>query len=40
MPRAGEHDGIYYSMGYSGHGTQMSTLMGSIMARSWTGAAT
>ena len=32
LPRAGERDGIYYSMGYSGHGTQMSTLMGSIMA--------
>lgn len=32
LPRAGERDGIYYSMGYSGHGTHMSTLMGSIMA--------
>lgn len=32
LPRAGQRDGIYYSMGYSGHGTQMSTLMGSIMA--------
>ena len=32
LPRAGERSGIYYSMGYSGHGTQMSTLMGSIMA--------
>jgi glycine/D-amino acid oxidase-like deaminating enzyme len=32
LPRAGERNGIYYSMGYSGHGTQMSTLMGSIMA--------
>jgi glycine/D-amino acid oxidase-like deaminating enzyme len=32
LPRAGERDGIFYSMGYSGHGTQMSTLMGSIMA--------
>lgn len=32
LPRAGERDGIYYSMGYSGHGTQMSTLMGTIMA--------
>ena len=28
----GERNGIYYSMGYSGHGTQMSTLMGTIMA--------
>ncbi len=32
LPRAGERNGTYYSMGYSGHGTQMSTLMGSIMA--------
>jgi glycine/D-amino acid oxidase-like deaminating enzyme len=32
LPRAGERDGIFYSMGYSGHGTHMATLMGSIMA--------
>jgi glycine/D-amino acid oxidase-like deaminating enzyme len=32
LPRAGERKGIYYSMGYSGHGTQMSTLMGTLMA--------
>ena len=32
LPRAGERNGLYYSMGYSGHGTQMSTLMGAIMA--------
>lgn len=32
LPRAGERNGIFYSMGYSGHGTQMSTLMGTIMA--------
>lgn len=32
LPRAGEHDGLFYSMGYSGHGTQMSTYMGRIMA--------
>lgn len=32
LPRAGERNGVYYSMGYSGHGTQMSTLMGTIMA--------
>jgi glycine/D-amino acid oxidase-like deaminating enzyme len=24
LPRAGERDGVFYSMGYSGHGTQMS----------------
>jgi glycine/D-amino acid oxidase-like deaminating enzyme len=39
LPRAGERDGIYYSMGYSGHGTQMSTLMGSIMAEVMDGRA-
>ena len=32
LPRAGERDGIFYSMGYSGHGTQMLTYMGAIMA--------
>jgi len=32
LPRAGEHDGLFYSMGYSGHGTQMATHMGQIMA--------
>jgi glycine/D-amino acid oxidase-like deaminating enzyme len=32
LPRAGEHDGLFYSMGYSGHGTQMATYMGAIMA--------
>ena len=32
LPRAGEHDGLFYSMGYSGHGVQMSVHMGQIMA--------
>ena len=32
MPHAGEHEGLYYSMGYSGHGVQMSTYMGTQMA--------
>lgn len=32
LPRAGEHDGVFYSMGYSGHGVQMSVHMGQIMA--------
>jgi glycine/D-amino acid oxidase-like deaminating enzyme len=31
LPRAGEHNGLHYSMGYSGHGTHMSTYMGAIM---------
>lgn len=32
LPRAGEHQGMYYSMGYSGHGVQMSVHMGQVMA--------
>lgn len=32
LPHAGEHDGVFYSLGYSGHGTQMSTWMGRVMA--------
>jgi glycine/D-amino acid oxidase-like deaminating enzyme len=32
LPRAGEHHGMYYSMGYSGHGVQMSVHMGEVMA--------
>jgi glycine/D-amino acid oxidase-like deaminating enzyme len=32
LPHAGERDGLYYSMGYSGHGTQMSVHMGQRMA--------
>jgi glycine/D-amino acid oxidase-like deaminating enzyme len=33
LPRAGERDGLFYALGYSGHGTQMSVHMGQIMAR-------
>lgn len=33
LPRAGQHDGLYYAMGYSGHGTQMAVHMGLRMAR-------
>lgn len=32
LPRAGEHDGLFYAMGYSGHGAQMSVHMGERMA--------
>ncbi|MFO1327677.1 MAG: FAD-binding oxidoreductase [Rubrivivax sp.] len=32
LPYAGERDGLYYSAGYSGHGAQMSVLMGQRMA--------
>jgi glycine/D-amino acid oxidase-like deaminating enzyme len=37
LPRAGEHEGLFYSMGYSGHGTQMSVYMGKVMAALVTG---
>lgn len=33
LPRAGEHDGLYYAMGFSGHGVQMATHLGTRMAR-------
>jgi glycine/D-amino acid oxidase-like deaminating enzyme len=39
LPRAGEHDGLYYSMGYSGPGAQMSVHMGECMARVMAGEA-
>lgn len=32
LVHAGEHDGLYYSVGYSGHGVQMATHMGKQMA--------
>lgn len=31
-PRAGRADGVIYGMGYSGHGAQMSTLIGNVLA--------
>ena len=33
LPQAGERDGVWYSTGYSGHGTQMSVHMGQVMAK-------
>ena len=38
MVKAGEHDGIFYSMGYAGHGVQMATYMGRQMAEYMSGA--
>ncbi|AWI85914.1 FAD-dependent oxidoreductase (plasmid) [Alloyangia pacifica] len=32
FPRAGEADGMIYGMGYSGHGAQLSTLLGQVLA--------
>ncbi|MHA6344443.1 NAD(P)/FAD-dependent oxidoreductase [Roseivivax sp. CAU 1761] len=32
FPRIGEADGVSYAMGYSGHGAQLSTLQGGVLA--------
>lgn len=32
FPRAGEAQGVHYAMGYSGHGAQLSTWMGKVLA--------
>ncbi|MDQ0422424.1 glycine/D-amino acid oxidase-like deaminating enzyme [Peteryoungia aggregata LMG 23059] len=32
FPRAGEADGVHFAMGYSGHGAQIATHMGEIIA--------
>ena len=37
VPHAGEANGIYYSMGYCGHGVQMATYMGRQMAEYMSG---
>ena len=39
LVHAGEHDGLYYSVGYSGHGVQMATHMGKQMAEYMNGVA-
>ena len=39
LPRAGRENGLYYSMGYSGHGVQMAVHMGEAMARVMSGDA-
>lgn len=40
LPRAGEWNGAFYTMGYSGHGTQMSVYMGQRMAERIAGVPT
>ncbi|MEU0204225.1 MULTISPECIES: FAD-binding oxidoreductase [unclassified Streptomyces] len=40
MVHAGEHDGLFYSLGYSGHGVQMATHMGKQMAEYMNGTPT
>ncbi len=37
LPRAGEHDGLLYAMGFSGHGVQMAVHMGEAMAKMMAG---
>jgi glycine/D-amino acid oxidase-like deaminating enzyme len=39
LPRAGEHDGLFYAMGLSGHGAQMSVHLGQQMPRVMAGEA-
>lgn len=38
LVHAGERDGLFYSVGYSGHGVQMATYMGKQMAEYMNGA--
>jgi glycine/D-amino acid oxidase-like deaminating enzyme len=33
MPHAGQHEGLYYALGYAGHGVALATYLGSQMAR-------
>jgi glycine/D-amino acid oxidase-like deaminating enzyme len=33
MPHAGQMDGLYYALGYAGHGVAMATYQGHLMAR-------
>lgn len=40
MVHAGEQDGLYYSVGYSGHGVQMATHMGKVLSHIVTGDTT
>lgn len=32
LPKVGQHNGLFYAMGYSGHGVQMAVHMGEVMA--------
>jgi glycine/D-amino acid oxidase-like deaminating enzyme len=38
FPRAGQHDGLYYALGYGGHGVAMATYLGGQMANIMCGA--
>jgi glycine/D-amino acid oxidase-like deaminating enzyme len=37
MPHAGQMDGMYYAVGYAGHGVAMATYQGQLMARKMAG---
>jgi glycine/D-amino acid oxidase-like deaminating enzyme len=39
FPRAGRHDGLYYALGYGGHGVAMATYLGGQIANIMCGAA-
>ena len=39
FPRAGQHDGVYYALGYGGHGVALATYLGGQMANILCGAA-
>ena len=39
LPRAGQYDGLFYALGFSGHGAQMSVHMGQQMAKVMAGDA-
>jgi glycine/D-amino acid oxidase-like deaminating enzyme len=39
FPRAGQHDGLYYALGYGGHGVAMATYLGGQIANIMCGAA-
>ena len=38
MPHAGQHEGIYYALGYAGHGVAMATYLGAKMAERMSGS--
>jgi glycine/D-amino acid oxidase-like deaminating enzyme len=39
FPRAGQHNGLYYALGYGGHGVAMATYLGGQLANIMCGAA-
>jgi glycine/D-amino acid oxidase-like deaminating enzyme len=39
MPHAGQMDGLYYALGYAGHGVAMATYLGTLMGERIAGGA-